>query len=255
MLSYTDHGKGEAIVFLHGYCESKAIWSQFDTALSKIHRIVCIDLPGYGDSEAIEHLSMETMAESVYEVLNSLKLSKLILIGHSMGGYVALAFAEKHPGMLSGLVLFHSTAYADSDERKAQRNKTINYLQEYGVEAFIRPFVPPLFYPPNRERCKDAIQKLIEIGLRTPLKVIADSAAAMRDRPDRSHILTDAVYPVLFIVGKNDSSVKPDDSLAQSQLPSEAYVQLLGETGHQGLFEREVETVKMLEAFVKIAIK
>ncbi len=195
------------------------------------------------------------MAEAVHKLLLSLKLTKIILIGHSMGGYVAFAFAEKHAEMLSGLVLFHSTAYADPEEKKAQRTKTIKYLEEYGVEAFIRPFVPPLFYPPNRERCKEAIEKLTEIGLKIPLKVIADSAAAMRDRPDRSYVLTEAKYPVLYIVGKNDTAVKMEDSMAQSQLPAECYVQILGNTGHQGLFEKEAETLKMIEAFAKIAAK
>ncbi|MFN0048465.1 MAG: alpha/beta fold hydrolase [Cytophagales bacterium] len=252
MLSYSDNGKGNALVFLHGYCESMAVWNAFDAQLSQTNRVICIDLPGYGKSKPIPHLSMESMADAVFEAINHLEIKHFVVIGHSMGGYVALALAEKHPKSIMGLCLFHSTAYPDSEEKQAQRNKTIKYLNENGVEAFIRPFVPPLFHSPNRERCKASIQKLIDIGLSTPLNVISESAAAMRDRPDRTHVLSESKFPVLFIVGKNDGAVKPEDSMAQSLLPSKSYVQILGETGHQGLFERESETIKMLEAFEHI---
>jgi pimeloyl-ACP methyl ester carboxylesterase len=252
MLSFTDNGNGNTLVFLHGHCESKEVWEVFDAQLSKSNRVICIDLPGLGASLPIEHLSMDSMADAVLEVLQKCEVGKITIIGHSMGGYVALAFAEKHPQMMAGLCLFHSTAYADSDEKKLQRDKTIKYLHENGVEAFIRPFVPPLFYSPNRERCKASIEKLIEIGLKTPLKVIADCAAAMRDRPDRTHVLSESKYPVLFIVGKNDTAVKAEDSMTQSLMPNQSYVQILGDTGHQGLFERESETIKMLEGFLKI---
>lgn len=252
MLSFSDNGAGNTLVFLHGYCESKEVWDQFEVHFSKTNRVICIDLPGYGASPAIPHLSMDSMAHAVYEVLQQSKVEKAMLIGHSMGGYVALAFAEHHSQMMSGLCLFHSTAYADSPEKKLQRDKTIVYLNENGVEAFIRPFVPPLFYSTNRERCKASIEKLIQIGLKTPLHVITESALAMRDRPDRTHVLSESKYPILFIVGKNDGSVKAEDSVTQSLMPYQSYVQILGDTGHQGLFEREAETIKMLEGFASI---
>jgi len=252
MLAYSDNGKGNAIVFLHGYCESKAVWEAFDAVISRNNRVICIDLPGYGDSAPSPTLTIESMAAAVSEVIYALKIEKIILVGHSMGGYVGLAFAEKYNALIAGLCLFHSTSYPDSEEKKAQRNKTVTYLHQNSVEAFIRPFVPPLFYIANRIRCKNAIQKLIEIGLKTPLDVIANSAAAMRDRADRSQVLKDANYPVLFIIGKNDSSVKPEDSIAQSLLPQKSYLQILGDTGHEGLFEREEETIVMLKAFVSI---
>ncbi len=252
MLSFTDKGKGDAIVFLHGYCESKDVWQAFEASISKKNRVICIDLPGYGDSKPLANLTMESMAVAVFEVISSLKLEKLLLVGHSMGGYVALAFAEKHSESVIGLCLFHSSAYADSDEKKAQRDKTIKYLHDNGVESFIRPFVPPLFYVGNREKCKIAIQNLTDIGLKVSLEVIVNSAMAMRDRPDRTKVLKKAKYPVLFIVGKNDSAVKPEDSMAQSQLPTNSYVQMLGDTGHQGLFERESETLNMIKGFAKI---
>lgn len=255
MLSFIDKGNGSVVVFIHGYCEWKGYWQSAIDVFSSKYRCIVPDLPGHGESASIANVSIEAMAEQVQHILVSANINRVTLVGHSLGGYVCLAFAERYPEMVTGLCLFHSTAYADSEEKKQQRNKTIVYLKENGTEAFIRPFVPPLFYPANREKCKAAIDKLIEEGLKTKPEVIADTAAAMRDRPDRTHVLTEAKYPVLFIIGKNDASVKPEDSLAQSNLPKESYVLLLGDTAHQGLFEKEKETLDMIGYFLSITNK
>lgn len=254
-LSNKSTGAGPAVVFLHGFCESKEVWASCHAQLSDKYTVISIDLCNDIQSESHAELSIESMAEAVHSTVLALGINQYLLIGHSMGGYVALALAEKYPKALSGLCLFHSTAYADSEEKKLQRNKTIAYLHEHGVEAFIKPFVPPLFYPQNRKKCELAINELIEMGCKVPLPIIAACAAAMRDRPDRTIVLAEASYPVLFIIGKNDGAVKPEDVLAQAQLPAESYVQLLAATAHQGIFEKEVETVAMLRAFVAIAFR
>jgi pimeloyl-ACP methyl ester carboxylesterase len=248
-LSYKETGSGSVIVFLHGFCEAKEVWESSHARLSGKYKIISIDFPGSGQSETVLDLTIDLMAEQVFELLKSLKIDKYIVVGHSMGGYVSLALAEKHPDSLAGLCLFHSTAYPDSEEKKQQRNKTLNYLNEHGVEAFIRPFVPPLFYPQNRVACENAIQALIEMGCKVPLPIIASCVASMRDRPDRTHILMEAKFPVLFIIGKNDTSIKMEDAIAQSQLPANSYIQLLENTAHQGIYERENETINMLNAF------
>jgi pimeloyl-ACP methyl ester carboxylesterase len=249
-ISYTDSGFGPVIVFVHGFCETKEVWSAFINSLHSNFRVICVDLPGYGDSPLHAPLSMESMADSIFDLLQLLGIQKVIIIGHSMGGYVSLAFADRHSAMVAGLGLFHSTTYADSDEKKLQRNKTIKYLEEHGVEAFIKPFVPPLFAAPNRKRCEKAINFLIEIGLKTPEATIIACAEAMRDRPDRSHVLANSMFPVLFIIGKNDHTTKAEDAFIQAQLPYQCYMQMLGDTAHQGMFEREEETLKMIHAFV-----
>jgi pimeloyl-ACP methyl ester carboxylesterase len=251
-LNYIEKGKGQIIVLLHGFCETSIVWERTIQFLSSKYHVIAIDLPGYGKSAPLEKLSMESMAESVRQTVGKITDQKFILVGHSMGGYVALALAEKFPDLVAGLCLFHSTAWADSEEKKQQRNKTIQYLRDNGVEAFIKPFVPPLFYPQNRAKCAADIELLIKIGCNVPLQVVADSAAAMRDRPDRTHVLRNAIFPVLFILGKNDAAVKFEDSLAQINLPSESYIQILADTAHQGVFEREKETLTQLKAFSDI---
>jgi len=248
-LTHKITGTGPALVFLHGFCETKEIWNVCHAKLSDKYTIISLDLCADIPIESIEKPSMESMAESVHSTALALGIDSYLLVGHSMGGYVALALAQKYPAVISGLCMFHSTAYADSEEKKMQRSKTIAYLHEHGVEAFIRPFVPQLFYPQNRKKCELAIAQLIEMGCKVPLPVIAACAVAMRDRPNRTEVLVQAAYPVLFIIGKNDGAVKPEDALAQAQLPAESYVQLLSETAHQGIFEKKTETISMLRAF------
>ncbi|WP_369407157.1 alpha/beta fold hydrolase [Seonamhaeicola sediminis] len=116
---YTDHGKGSAIVLLHGFLENSNIWKPFIPQLSKKNRVVCIDLLGHGQTECLGYIhSMELMAEVVETVLKHLKIRRSIFVGHSMGGYVALAFAEKNPDNVKGLCLMNSTARSDTQEKK-----------------------------------------------------------------------------------------------------------------------------------------
>ena len=112
-------GTGNALVFLHGFCESKEIWSDFTKQLLQEYRVVLLDLPGYGENTAPrEKYSIDNNADFVREVLQYLNINKCILIGHSMGGYTAMAFAEKYPELLSGVVMFHSSALPDTEEKK-----------------------------------------------------------------------------------------------------------------------------------------
>lgn len=254
-LSYNLTGAGTSIVFLHGFCESKAVWESCHAQLSDNFTIISVDLPGYGNSDSVSNLSIETMADSVFSTLAALETEKCIVVGHSMGGYVALALAEKYPELMQGLCLFHSTAYPDGAEKKLQRTKTIKYLQENGVSSFIKPFVPPLFAPQNRVKCDTAIQKLIKIGLDVPLQVIEDSAAAMRDRPDRTDVLKNANYPVLFLAGDVDATIKLEDIEAQSKLPTQSKLVVLKNTAHQGIYESEKESIGALRDFGNMIIQ
>ena len=145
-LSFIEAGKGLPVVFLHGFCETREIWENFLEPLSSVCRVILIDLPGFGGNPPLESpLTIADMAEQVYNTILAIGVDQCIMIGHSMGGYVALAFCEKFPSRLKGLGLFHSTAYADSSEKKQARDKTIDFIERYGTEEFVEEFVPPLF--------------------------------------------------------------------------------------------------------------
>lgn len=241
------------LVFLHGFCENKELWNALISKLPEKFHCVTLDLPGFGSNlEPVKDYSIEAMAEAVHEELKKLHIKKCILVGHSLGGYVSLALAEKYPKMLQGLCLFHSSALADTEEKKANRNKTIEFVEKHGVDLFMQSFVAPLFAPENREKCKKDIEKLIKVGQATPQETITGVLGAMRDRKERLHVLKEAQFSVLFIAGKEDAAVPLEATLQQCHLPNNSTTVFLGNTAHMGMFERPYETRKSLEKFAEL---
>ena len=249
-LSYTDHGQGKVLVLIHGFCESKAIWGHSLKALSPHFRVLCIDLPGFGKSPLFEgSISIEEMADSINSLLEKLTIPNCTMIGHSLGGYVILSFAEKYSSRLSGFGLFHSTAFADKNEKKENRNKTITFIEKYGIDLFAKSFVPPLFDTNNRVHLVNEITLLTTIASTTNKHTIIEVTKAMRDRPDRSNVLTSFAKPILFIIGKKDPAIPLEDSLHQCVLPMDSTVHLYEDTGHMGMYERTLETVEAIKNF------
>lgn len=250
--TYIDTGSGDTLVFLHGFCESKQVWAEFMKPLQQQFRTIALDLPGHGGNTGISiPYSMESMAEEVKHRLEELDVDECILVGHSMGGYVSMAFAEKYSYMLRGLCLFHSSALPDTDEKKENRTKTIDFVKRNGVTEYINPFIEPLFHPENRDRLKEEIEMMKEIGRQTPEATVVGALAAMRDRSDRTHVLQEAKFPVLFIFGKEDGAVPLEKALEQCHLPDNSTVLFLGKIGHMGMFERREETQKALKNFAE----
>ena len=179
---YTDQGKGSAVILLHGFLENSKIWEPFIPQLSKKNRIICIDLLGHGNTGCLGYIhSMELMAEIVEAVLKHLRIRKSILIGHSMGGYVALAYAEKNPDNVKGLCLMNSTARADTPEKKINRDRGIEAVKQ-NHKTFIRIAVKNLFTPENQITFSKEIETLTNECLKTPLQGIV---AALEDENKR----------------------------------------------------------------------
>ena len=243
-------GSGPVLVFLHGFCESKVLWQDFVRPFAAEYRVILLDLPGFGNNDAPrQDYSMESAAAFVQQVLAELQVEKCVVVGHSMGGYVALALAERWPRLLAGLSLFHSSALPDTEEKKDTRNKTIDFINKHGVDKFMDTFVAPLFYEDNRETHQHAIDLLTRIGKQAGQQAVVGAIAGMRDRPDRLAVLRAASFPVQFIAGKQDPAVPLEQTLQQCHLPREAYALFLDHTGHMGMFERPRETLQAVQAF------
>lgn len=252
-LHYKESGQGFPVVLIHGFCESKELWTDFQSKLSENFRVICPDLPGFGESPLRKKdVTVEYMAEKVNDLLVHLQIGQCVMIGHSLGGYVTLAFAEKYERKLKGMGLFHSTAFPDSAEKRKARNKTIEFIEKHGTEAFATSFVPPLFYPPNRERLNDTVQWLIGIVSSTSKESIVATIKAMRERKSRIDVLKEIKAPVLFIIGEEDTSVQLEASLEQASVPAKAVKHILSQTGHMGMFEKKEETLKILEDFLMV---
>lgn len=250
-IAYTVSGEGNTLVLLHGFLESTLIWKDFVAVLEKHFRVVCIDLPGHGESDCIGYIhEMEMNAEVVHAVLQHLQIRSCVMIGHSMGGYVTLAFAEKYPEALNGICLFHSTALPDSEEKKRDRDRTINIVKKDAM-TFIRAVIPNLFATGNKEKYNAEIDELIFGAAQMPTQGIIATLEGMKIRKDRTQVLKDVNVPVLIIAGKQDTAVPFDSLLPQLALPKHCEALILDNVGHTGFIEAKEKTLNVLFNFAK----
>lgn len=248
-VNYNISGSGPTMVLLHGFLESIAIWDDFSGALSKTNRVIAIDLPGFGKTGIFsENHTMEFMADVVNAVLENENVNHCLIVGHSMGGYVSLAFAKKYEVKLRGLVLFHSHAGADDEQGKLNRNRTIEIVRK-NHKNFISGFIPLLFAEENIEKFSDAITKLKKDSLQTSAQGVMAALAGMRDRLDNTELLNNLNIPVLFIVGKQDSRIPMDKILPQIALPKHSEALILNGVGHMGFIEARKQTLRTLAHF------
>ena len=249
-VSFTDSGKGKAVVFLHGFLGDKSVWNYYAKQIaSSTTRVITIDLLGHGKTQCLSYVhTMEEMAEAVYEVLKHLKLKKYFLVGHSMGGYVSLALAENYPDNVRGLCMFHSSAKADSEAKKKDRGRAIKVVKR-NTKIFIEEAIPNLFNTkekPNRR----GIEKSKKIAISTSKQGIVAALEGMRVRLDREIILKFAPYSVLFIIGKEDNILPYTDLVNQAQLPDNGNYVLLDKVGHMGFFEAKKECLLIINEFI-----
>ena len=248
-ISYSDSGKGGAIVLLHGFLENQKMWQELVPELSKKYRVITIDLLGHGDSGCLGYVhSMEENADVVHSVLSELRIRKAIFVGHSMGGYVALAFAELHPANVKGLVLLNSTSKADSEERKKNRDRAIKAVKKDYV-GFIRLSIGNLFSPDNRIKFTDEIENGKLEALKTPLQGIVASLEGMKIRKDREVLLHLTPYPKMLILGKKDPVLVYTESLEQIEKTDVKLVTF--PDGHMSVIENQEELKEVLLAFFK----
>ena len=250
-MNYTDVGQGKVVVFIHGFCESLELWKTYEEQLSKFMRVICIDLPGYGTStfEQVEEVSMTWLGDQVIQLLNKLEVNNLSLVGHSLGGYVSLAIAEKYLNRVDSMVLFHTTAFSDSEEKKLNRIKMAGFIDRNGLSTFMDSFVSPLFAEGNRDKCKVEIENLIADGKRSNQDAVLATIEAMRVRPDRTDVLTQFNKPILWIVGEDDVAVPLEDSLKQIELGDKTQALVLKQCGHMGMIEKPTTTLMRLTEF------
>ena len=251
-IAYTDQGSGPVVVLLHGFCESKAVWADFSRALSAGYRVICPDLPGFGESlPDRKQVSMEWFAGELHTFFQMLNIHAYHFVGHSLGGYVGLALAEKYPQELKSFCLFHSTAYADSDEKKINRDRAYKFVEKHGVETFAQSFIDPLFLLKNRQRLRADIDRLKQIAAHTSLDGLLATTLAMRDRPDRTQVLASLECPVLLIGGRNDATVRFETLEEQSKLSAHIALKIAEDCGHMGMFEQKALTLGWLREFLK----
>lgn len=243
-------------MLLHGYCERKEIWRDVVDFVSPSATVLAPDLPGFGDNPALTApTTIDEMAEQLHAWLQEQGIRQGILIGHSLGGYVSLAFAEKHPEWMMGLGIFQSTAYADTPEKQQKRSQTMDFLARHGMESFAGPFVRNLFYQPDLPQLKPTVDSITAFAQATPVHTALEVSQAMRDRPDRTHVLRQATYPVLFVAGREDQAVPLATLQEQFLLPTRSVaIHILPDTGHMAMAEAPQATSHILKSWVEMTL-
>jgi len=245
---YRVTGEGQTVFLLHGVPADGNLWrNRFQTLPFKF---IIPDLPGSGKSEIINDMSMEGMAEVIKAIIAAEGIASAAMIGHSMGGYISLAFAEKYPGYLNGLGLFHSTAYPDTEEKKGARLKGIEFMKEHGAFDFLKTTTYNLFSQQSKDKMPQLIDEFIS-GLRNfQTDALVSYYKAMMQRPDRRALLKTLEIPVLFIAGKHDNVIPVNGILEQCHLPEISYFHILTKSGHMGMWEEAEKTNIILNDYL-----
>jgi pimeloyl-ACP methyl ester carboxylesterase len=240
------------VMLLHGFGEDHRVFDLITPLLKQDFTIYTPDLPGSGSLATEEALpDLEKMADWLAAFANTKGLETFVLLGHSMGGYIALAFAEKYAHRLTGLGLLHSTAYADSEAKKEMRHKAINFMQQKGGFTFLKTAIPGLFAANFANKNPDVVNNLINQAVAFSTSNLQTYYRAMANRPDRSEVLAKAGFPVLIIAGTEDNAAPLADLSAQAALPAICRFYILEETGHMGMLEKPAQFAEMVKTFLK----
>ncbi len=248
-IHFTSIGKGNAVVLLHGFLENSSMWQEVAQELSKRKRVICIDLLGHGQTGNLGYIhSMEDQAQMVKAVLNHLKLRKYVFVGHSMGGYVALAFAKLFPESVKGLCLMNSSALPDSEEKKLSRNRALKALKK-NHKLFISEAIPMLFAEKNREIYGNEIEQIIKEALQLSSQGIIAALEGMKSRKNQTSIYKMAQFPIQMIIGKQDPALDYDSLISQTKNTKVKVIEF--PDGHMSHIENKDSLIKNLAIFIK----
>lgn len=253
-LAYKVTGTGFPLVLIHGFCEDHRVWEELMLELEN-WQIIRIDLPGFGQSEASEDSSVEYFAGAIKQVLDILKIESCIMVGHSMGGYSTLAFAELFPAYLKGFGIFHSHPFADSEANRENRQKSIDFITQNGPIHYVKQLIPKLFPPGFITSKRFLVDRMVFNASRYSDSGIIGGLAAMRDRPDRTDVLRNSSVPVLFVLGEKDDLIPFEKQLEQTYLPSIATVRIFPRLGHMGMVENPKKTGKAIQEFCTFCLE
>lgn len=234
-------------VLLHGFCEDKRVWDQMLEYSANGLDIQCLNLPGFGGVPETNAASIDEMAVYIKENLLELGIEKCLMIGHSMGGYVTLAFAKKYPEALFGFGLFHSSALPDTEEKKSNRLKTIDFIERYGAENYSRVLIPGLF---NTSTEIGVMFSSFEIAKACTSSGLIQATRAMMHREDTTSVLQKAKVPVLFVMGRKDTLIPVEVTMNQVEMCDISQMEILEQSGHMGMLEEPEKSANIIDSFI-----
>jgi pimeloyl-ACP methyl ester carboxylesterase len=249
-LSYYTSGNGKPVLLMHGFAEDHSIWQHQITHLSKNYFVIAPDLFGTGNSEYLdkENTTLNTYAEAIKEIIKAEKIERFIMIGHSMGGYITLAYLELYPEDLAGIGLVHSTIFGDDEQKKEMRKKSITFIKTHGAESFLKTSIPGLYY--DSPKFESEINSQIEKSSRIFEDALVQYYQAMLERPNATKMIEATHVPLLMIAGKHDLAVPFSQSLKQFHLSQLTYLKVLQSSGHMGIIEEPEAVNNFLTFFI-----
>ncbi|MCK5823255.1 MAG: alpha/beta hydrolase [Bacteroidales bacterium] len=250
IVNFKDEGEGKVVVLLHGYLETLDVWTDFSKTLAETFRVISIDLLGHGQSGTFNVNTMDLMAEAVEAVITNLNVEKCFVIGHSLGGYVTLAFADNYAHRLFGFSLFHSSAYSDNVEKIKNREREIKLVKQGKKELLFNTNIPLVFANENTEKFSSIIERNKKNAIQTTDRGIVASLKGMVQRPDRTNVLKDTKIPVLYFIGTKDNFIPVPVALKQAELSKKIKAVVLQNSGHIGFVEDKEKSVRELSDFV-----
>lgn len=256
-ISYLDNGAGDIVVLIHGFGEDGRIWQQQAQYLSQYFRVIVPDIPGSGGSSLLNKtiVSIEDYASCIHQLIENIfpnKNTKITLLGHSMGGYITLSYAKLFPQKLNGFGLIHSTAFADSEEKKQIRLRGIETIKQYGTYSFLKTTIPNLFATESKQKFPQQVDELIKQSKQFTEAALEQYYLAMMNRTDTTDVLKQAQVPVLFVMGTEDIAAPLKDVLQQCYLPQQSHINILENVGHMGMMEVTEKLNKSIKNFVDL---
>lgn len=249
-IAYSTKGKGRTILLIHGFLGAKEIWKEFEKRLAKNFKVVSIDLPGHGQSECIGYVhNMELLADCCKSLLTQLSIRKAVVVGHSLGGYVSLAFGEKYPDAVLGLMLVNSTAKGDSESRKKSREQLINLVKK-DREKLLKHLVPSFFSLKNRKTTW-LVKNYLRMANSCTEQAIIATAEGMKLRKEREIVLKFAPYPFHYIIGAHDSILDSKQLIKETKIGDSGSYSLLEDASHMSILESKEQVFKAIKSFSK----
>ena len=247
---YRKMGSGPAIVLLHGFPESGTLWQNIWDELAASYTVIIPDFPGSGKSILEKETSIVEMAECLNAILDNEGIDTAVIAGHSMGGYVAFAFADKYPGKVKGLTLVHSTPEADDDEKIKTRLKSIELIRKGAKLTFITYMVPNLFSELFKQSKPLIVKQQVDEALTMDEAGMINFYKAMISRTDKTHVLETAIYPIQWIIGEQDNVIHFKKILNKTYRSPINFVSFYHDCGHMSMIEAPSKLVSDLKLFI-----
>jgi 3-oxoadipate enol-lactonase len=238
-LAYTDTGLGQPVVLLHGYPFNRSLWNEQVSALSNSYRVITPDLRGLGDSDATQGpATMNRMAQDVAELLDHLEISRAVVGGLSMGGYVALAFYKQFPARVRSLILADTRAQADTEEGKQTRFQQAEKALAEGMAGIADSMLPKLLTPETVSKRPEVVKRVRDMMLKTKPEGAAGALLGMAERDDQTALLSQISCPTLILVGREDPITPVADSEKMNREISGSRLVVIENAAHVSNLER-----------------